>query len=29
MVEEENSEVIEDDVIKEVETRVNREVINK
>ena len=29
MVEEENSDVIEDDIIKEVETRVNKEVINK
>ena len=29
MVEEENSEIVEDDIIKEVETRVNKEVINK
>ena len=29
MVEEENSEIAEDDIIKEVESKVNREVINK
>ena len=29
MVEEENTEILEDDIIKEVETKVNKEVINK